>query len=612
MLVGTPPADSNRYFAISVVDDTTGRGVPLVELRTVDQSRYYTDSTGVVAFYEPGLMNQKVYFQVDSDGYQFPADGFGYRGKALLTTPGQSAELRIQRTNIAERLYRVTGAGIYRDSVIVGRDVPLEHPLLNAQVTGSDSVNSIVFRDRLFWFWGDTNRPAYPLGNFHVPGATSKLPEQGGLDPARGVNLEYFTNAEGFAKPTCQMPGDGPTWIDGLCKVSAGGGRERMFARYMKVRKFLEVYERGLVEFNPDKELFEKVVTYDLNAPAMPHGHAFAEDANGQAYLYFGNPYPLVRVRATPEALADLSQFESFTCLTSGSTAAKPTIDRDSAGTIIYAWKRNAPAPTLKDQTAWLQRGKLKSGEGLLALRDVESGKTVNAHAGTVTFNPHRNRYVMITCESGGTSFLGEIWYAEADTPVGPWVYARKIVSHKKYSFYNPRQHPMFDVDGGRRIYFEGTYTTFMTGIEKATPLYDYNQIMYALDLDDPRLVLPLPVYESGGGQQAFSFTDRSGRSRFFAADRPRAGLVAVGGIDNGDDTLAVHAGDSSGKPAFYALPADAPNPSPGTIPLHIWHNSKGRKWYGVDGVSAPEGFVRVATPLCRVWKNPLSFELKP
>ena len=87
------------------------------------------------------------------------------------------------------------------------------------------------------------------------------------------------------------------------------------------------------------------------------------------------------------------------------------------------------------------------------------------AHGGSVYWNAYRNRWVMITVESfGSTSMLGEIWYAEADTPLGPWVYARKVVTHDKYSFYNPKQHPMFDKDGGRIIFFEGTYTTTFSG----------------------------------------------------------------------------------------------------------------------------------------------------
>ena len=37
-------------------------------------------------------------------------------------------------------------------------------------------------------------------------------------------------------------------------------------------------------------------------------------------------------------------------------------------------------------------------------------------------------------------------------------------------------------------IYFEGTYTHTFSGNEHRTPRYDYNQIMYRLDLADERL----------------------------------------------------------------------------------------------------------------------------
>ncbi|MHC4559345.1 MAG: hypothetical protein ACYTFW_22820, partial [Planctomycetota bacterium] len=47
---------SCKYFKIQVEDRQTGRGVPLVELRTVNNIRYFTDSNGIVAFFEPGLM----------------------------------------------------------------------------------------------------------------------------------------------------------------------------------------------------------------------------------------------------------------------------------------------------------------------------------------------------------------------------------------------------------------------------------------------------------------------------------------------------------------------------------------------------------------------------
>src|SRR5215510_7605055 len=98
-----PPESQRIPFAITVVDEQTGRGVPLVELQTVNNIRYYTDSNGVVAFSEPGLMGQSVFFTVKSHGYEFPKDGFGFRGKALLVKEGGSAQLKIQRINIAER-----------------------------------------------------------------------------------------------------------------------------------------------------------------------------------------------------------------------------------------------------------------------------------------------------------------------------------------------------------------------------------------------------------------------------------------------------------------------------------------------------------------------------
>ncbi|MEE3365750.1 MAG: hypothetical protein VX304_08890, partial [Planctomycetota bacterium] len=113
---GTVAAEKNLYFEIQVVDAATGRGVPLVELRTVNGISHQTDSAGRIAFHEPGLMNQRVFFHVSSHGYEFPNDGFGYRGTRLQVVPGGKATLKIRRLNIAERLYRVTGAGIYRDS----------------------------------------------------------------------------------------------------------------------------------------------------------------------------------------------------------------------------------------------------------------------------------------------------------------------------------------------------------------------------------------------------------------------------------------------------------------------------------------------------------------
>src|SRR3954469_10832642 len=108
-LLAAAPAEVTKYFTITVVDGQTGRGVPLVELRTVNGIRHYTDSNGIVAFHEPGLMNSDVFFHVSSHGYDFPKDGFGFHGKTLRVTEGGRAQLKVKRLNIAERLHRVTG-----------------------------------------------------------------------------------------------------------------------------------------------------------------------------------------------------------------------------------------------------------------------------------------------------------------------------------------------------------------------------------------------------------------------------------------------------------------------------------------------------------------------
>ena len=53
------------YFQIHIIDGQTGRGVPLIEVRSPTQT-YITDNQGVVAFYELDHMNQEINFEIDS------------------------------------------------------------------------------------------------------------------------------------------------------------------------------------------------------------------------------------------------------------------------------------------------------------------------------------------------------------------------------------------------------------------------------------------------------------------------------------------------------------------------------------------------------------------
>jgi hypothetical protein len=617
-----PGPQTVKPFAITVVDEDTGRGVPLVELETVNHLRFFTDSNGIVAFAEPGLMGQRVFFHIRSHGYEFAKDGFGFRGQALDVKEGGNATLKIKRLNVAERLYRVTGGGIYTDSLLVGQPTPLKNPVLNGLVLGSDSVVNAVYSGKVYWFWGDTSKPSYPLGNFHVPGATSSLPGDGGLDPEKGVDLDYFLDAKGFAKPTCQMPGEGPTWISGLI-VLKDGDKERLFAPYVKVRKVLEVYEHGLAEFDDDQKQFQKVLAFDKDAPLYPQGHPFLHTAAGTQYVYFAHPYPLIRVRADAESLKRLGDYEAFTCLKEGSRLDDPRIDRDN-GRVHYAWKKNTPAIGPAEQAKLIRSGELKPEEALLHLTDVESGQPVTAHGGSVYWNAYRDRWIMIAVQAGGSSLLGEVWFAEADTPLGPWVYARKVVTHDRYSFYNPKQHPMFDKDKGRVIFFEGTYTATFSGNPDATPRYDYNQIMYKLDLADPRLALPVPLYTLSDRE----LPDRFGTTRdlkpkqtravaFFALDREVNGTVPVYAWQEGNGSGSLRVGvppvlpaGQKAEPVFHALPPDFKDPPPNTVPLYEFVGPQKKRAYSPDRSWSKTGWERVPRPLCLVWQNPLRFDL--
>jgi hypothetical protein len=486
-----PASNPGRRFTIHVVDDQTGRGVPLVQLRTVSNLSFYTDSGGLVSLDDPGLMDQKVYFSVSSDGYEIPADGFGNRGQTLDVVPGGSATIKIKRLNIAERIYRVTGQGIYRDTVLAGGTAPIRHPLLNAQVVGQDSVQAIPYHGKLYWFWGDTNRLSYPLGHFGMAGATSELPGNGGLDPSVGVDLNYFTDASGFSRPTCDVAGPGPKWIEGVMAVKDDQGRERLVARYSRMKSLSVVLERGLVIWDDASDLWKPLARFDLKLPLYPSGQPFRYTDGGVEYFYFPTPMPNIRVPANLKSITDPGKYEAYTCLVAGTRFDKGTAqcDRDSKGKLIWAWKHDTGPVGPMQERELVAAGKIRPEDTRFLLQDLQSGRAVVAHGGSICWNAYRNRWLLIAVEIGGqSSYLGEVWYSEAEAPLGPWHWARKIVTHNRYSFYNPVQHPFFDQKGGQVIYFEGTYASTFSGNDHPRPLYDYNQIMYRLDLADPRL----------------------------------------------------------------------------------------------------------------------------
>jgi len=160
LLSSATPA-AGAYFGIHAVDKATGRGVPRVKLTTTTNDVFITDSAGQAAVPTLGIEGLDVWFKIESDGYDAQADGFGFQGVALKVTAGGNTTILLTRTQLAERLYRLTGQGIYRDSVLLGTPVPIAKPLLNAGVQGQDSILTALFGGVVHWFCASSPASLY-------------------------------------------------------------------------------------------------------------------------------------------------------------------------------------------------------------------------------------------------------------------------------------------------------------------------------------------------------------------------------------------------------------------------------------------------------------------
>ncbi len=485
------PRASRDPFEIRIVDEATGRGVPLAEVETVNHLRFVTDNAGRIAFCEPGLMGEEVFFHVRSHGYEHEKDAFGYAGVKLRAIQGSSAEIRLRRVNVAERLYRITGEGLYRDSVILGRPVPLRDPICRGRVAGQDSTSALVYQNRIWWFWGDTLRMSYPLGHFWMAAATSALPAPGGLPVDRGIDLTYLTDGDGFSRPVCRLGvPTGLIWSDAFMTLPDAEGRDRLVCHFAHMKSLETMLGHGVAVWNDEQGEFERLSDLPLAESWRfpPQAHPLRHEADGAIKILLGSLAPTVRFPPRLPALLDASSFEAFSCLDDGATVDAPRIARRADGRALWRWTRRAPPVDAAMEWDLLERGLLSPEDCRSVPLDVETGRRVRLQRGSVRWNPWRRRFILIAGEVGGTSHLGEIWYAESTAPTGPYRRARKIVTHTKYSFYNPVHHDFLDETGGRLIHFEGTYTLAFSGGAEPTPRYDYNQILYRLDLDDPRL----------------------------------------------------------------------------------------------------------------------------
>ncbi len=446
---------------LRILDAATGRGVPLVELETVHGERHVTDNAGRVALPD----RRELFFRVTAHGYAVPADGLGVAG--LRVTP--PATVRLKRLSVAERLGRLTGTDLFRDSRLLGHPTPPANP---GRVAGQDSVQHAVYRGKAWWFWGDTARLDYPLGLFRTAGATTPLPLP---DPADGLRYDYFTDPKtGFTRAMMPLPErpDGVIWVFGVCVVPDAAGVERLVGHYSRRKGLADELEHGVAVFDDAAAVFQPTKPLPLAETwRHPAGNPVHFAEAGKRWLLFGSPALTVRVPATLEAVLDPAKYEAFTPTPTG-----------------YRWTPDGPPADSKREQGWLKAGTLKSADARFL--PTGDGRPVVLHSGSVRWNEYRKRWVLIAGQIGGTSHLGEVWYAEADHPTGPFRRAVKVASHDQQTFYNVCHHATLDRAGGRVIHFEGTYTHDFSGNPLRTPRYDYNQLLYRLDLADDRLAV--------------------------------------------------------------------------------------------------------------------------
>ena len=471
---GEPTKVSAPWFGIQLVDKESGRGVPLMELRTVNDIRCVTDNAGWVAFNEPGLMGREVFFYLSGPGYETEKDGFGYRGIRVTPRSGESTVVKVQRSIVAERIGRTTGQGMYRDSELLGLPLPL--PNLNpAGVMGQDSVQAVPYHGRIFWLWGDTNVPQYPLGNYHTTCATSAAPAVA----EKGIVFDYFMDPKEPKRLRGMMPVEahGAVWLFGLLTVDDGSGNEVLMAHYGRFTGLSAAEEHGIVQFSDSRGIFESVLALPKDEKwRFPQGNAVrAKESDGE-WFYFAEPFCHTRVKATRAALLDPTAYEGL---------------RFDEQTQEWHWQRDFAPTNQGEELKLLLSGKMRAEQARFHVKDVASGKPVHFHNASIEWNAWRKKWVLIGLQAGAKddpSPLGEVWYAESDSPQGPWRKAVKVASHPRYSFYNPVHHAFLDTEGGKVIYFEGTWSLEFSGNPVAPARYDYNQLMYRLDLGSPAL----------------------------------------------------------------------------------------------------------------------------
>jgi hypothetical protein len=162
---------NHNFHSIRVIDNSTKRGnifhfiikkkrnsngnIKNHDIRRISnrfKPKIKKDSNGYLAFHEPGLMNKDLWFYVSSPGYKH-SEILGMEGKTINTKVGEETVLFMKRENLAERIYRTSGYGIYKDSYLLNKEIPIKEPILNTNVFGLDSTFIKIIDGKVYFFY---------------------------------------------------------------------------------------------------------------------------------------------------------------------------------------------------------------------------------------------------------------------------------------------------------------------------------------------------------------------------------------------------------------------------------------------------------------------------
>lgn len=508
----------SEYFRILAVEvDSNGieSGIPLVLFRTAgNYISLFTDSAGNAAFNEPGLMDGPLFFNVLADGYEIdpspsveiyelPYDS----GVVLNVSKYGSAKVLMRRTQMAARLYRLTGSGLYRDSVLTNASGDIPDSIISScreviddvGVLGQDTVMTGTYKGKVFWFFGDTTCQRSARQNncedygMYTVGATSCVPQSNGKCKANEPpGLKYFSSQEGgflHVKPMAPdiAPYEQNTWIAAVMVFTNSNGEEVMYSNYMKNPGDGEnagSIQSGMAKWNDALEVFEATSSWPLDIAFLNGVHTMqllGEDVNADGYVYMSGG---LRVLATEETVIEYTSYQQYNLDT-------------------HMW-----------EYLYAGLGRLGEGNSTTAKHVGATTRKIKLHltsllpsswsVASVEWSEYVGMYVVL----GNGGMHGGIYLAVGPRVTGPWSKGVLVASHNTSgtSCYNQVLLPHLFRDNGRYIQFACTFTAMWSDTDNefsdsswstclfgmndgancanTVPRYEYNNLVYEVDVE--------------------------------------------------------------------------------------------------------------------------------